>query len=383
MRTITLDTSNYIVGDAVYNNVLRCLPAPVKQVFSRRWESEILVDEPNKRIYMIETEVGRMNESVPGMHAVVEECIQERKEMLKGTAQFGRCRLLDYDIYLIAAAEYEGQGPWYQFLGGTSLFELFSENIEVAPGVTFSYVVLPYFDKEKYLKEYDSYNHPCDTLLDKLPMMEKYIYQRTKIDLDFHNYGILDYQDECDIEPLLASVNWFRDGKPTIYTNDEEFLAEWDMLEERLKPYRHNEALAMIRTGTPLWDIDATVYMDTKYDGEPSFKNTKDYIPMSIDGLLHVVFTLQFGKRFKGNMHFEILHRRSGYAAKWKMIPPKQEYIGSGSKMTFATQGVSLSQILSKDYKHPDDSKDYVTVKLYHCNKEIFKKNFLIKRIGS
>ena len=36
MRTIKLDTGNYVVGDAVYDNVIRCLPAPVKRVYSRR-----------------------------------------------------------------------------------------------------------------------------------------------------------------------------------------------------------------------------------------------------------------------------------------------------------------------------------------------------------
>lgn len=382
MRTIKLDTGNYVVGVAVYDNVIRCLPAPVKRVYSRRWESEILVDEPNKRIFMIETEVGRPNESVPGMQADVDWSIYDRKDMLKGAAKFGSCRLLDYDIYLIAAAEYEGKGPWYQFLGGACLRELFAEDIEVAPGVTFSYVVMSYFDREKYLKAYEKHEKPGEKQLDKLSMLEKYIFQRTKIDLDFHSYETLVYQDEIDIEVLLASVNWFHDGKPTAYADDQEFFDEWETLDEQLRPYQYHEALAVM-TKVPMWDIDIKMYVDKKYSLNTDTDILRDYLEFAPDSYVHVSVVATYSKKYKGTMQLELRHEASGYCNKMTLIDPPNAYRGDSQTLYIGTHGFHLDQALGKGYKVPTDRKDELTAVLYHDRKEVFRKSFPIRKIIS
>lgn len=382
MRTIKLDIGNYVVGDAVYDNVIRCLPAPVKRVYSRRWESEILVDEPNKRIFMIETEVGRPNESVPGMQAAVDWCIHDRKDMLKGAAKFGSCRLLDYDIYLIAAAEYEGKGPWYQFLGGACLIELSAEDIEVAPGVTFSYVVMPYFDKEKYLTAYEAHNDPNTMLFGDLQMMEKYVYQRTKIDLDFHDYTILSYQEDCDIESLLASVNWFHDGKPTIFANDQEFLDEWDKPHEGFIPSRFPEVLAMIKK-VPMWDIDIKMYVDKKFPLNKDMDILRDDLVFAPNSYLHVTVIATFAKKYTGTMQLELRHEASGFYDKMTLVDPPAEYCGSDNALYTGTNGFHLDHVLGKGYKVPTDRKDELTAVLYHNRKEVFRKSFPIRKIVS
>lgn len=383
MKPIILDTTKYVLGDTPYKNVCRCLPGNLKRVRSRKLDDEVMVDVENMRIYMIETEFGRPNESIPGMNAYIDQEIRDRKYALKGKAMIEGHPLLDYDIYLIAAAEHEGTGPWYQFLGGAYLLDINRDDVEVAPGITFSYVVLPYFDREKYRREYDEHNHPGDTPLDKLQMMEKYVYQRTKIDLDLHTYDILAYQDECDIEPLLASVNWFHDGIPTIYGNDKEFLDEWEKLDERIRPHDYQKALARIQSNVPMWAVDIRMYVDKKYRLTTDSDLLRDYLVFAKDSFLHVSVIACFGKKYKGTMELEILHEANNYKNKMTLIDPTPKDLGSGEQLFTGTNGFHLDHVLGKGYKVPTDRKDEVTAVLYLDHKEILRKNFPVRPLVS
>lgn len=251
MRTIKLDLTKYDPYHGTFLNVFNCLPGEIEIVTRQRgatddW-TDMMVDKKNKRIYLVETEDGPIDEQSPNMRAVVSHMLSNRDSTLTGKAMLHGYHLLDYDVYLIAAGRHKTEGPWYEFLGDDYTAELAADNVPVDDGFIFSYVVLPFFDRGEYLKKYDENNHPGDAPLDRLSMMEKYIYQRTKIDLDVHGKELLVYQDECPFEVLLACVNWFHDGRPTIYADDAAFFADWDRLDERLRPYDYERALTRMR----------------------------------------------------------------------------------------------------------------------------------------
>lgn len=384
MEIIKLNFENYVPGRSVRENVIACLPGNTEPIKVKGRNDQFYVDRENLRMFIINTEECAPSSEKAFMPNSIVYDMKDRKRLYTRKVMPRGMNIFDYDAYIIAAAEYEGGEEWYGtwVLGDEYESEFFRDSVQVGENRTFHYALVPMFDKGKYLAEYAENNIPGEGQLGWSGLMDKYIYQRTGIDVDSHNETLLVYQNEWSFASILASINWFHDGEPTGIIDDEDFLRHWDAIDDKQKSSREKRAAARIRSNVAVSGVDARIVVDNQRTGENDWDKASETVEYQKGRYLRIIFISRFSEIFEGSLQFGVSHERSGFVSKWGMHKPEKQYC-NGEPLSIYTDSFSLDQVLGSGYRIPADCKDFVTVKMFHNNREVFCKDFQIRRTGA
>ena len=129
-------------------------------------------------------------------------------------------------------------------------------------------------------------------------------------------------------------------------------------------------------------DITIKVRADLQQEAFGSMENAHEYVDTEPGKYFHVIVTAKFPRDFEGRLRLEISHKRSGFMT-YEIVnnPPEGmlDQLGPDDMMCFGSPGIRISRLLGQNYRPPVGQRDYVDVKLYHDNREIVSKSFVVR----